>query len=109
MANTYTWKIDALDCAPTSNGQADVVTNVHWRVNGTDGVHNATVYGTQGIEFSGNTSFVPFTSLTQAEVITWVQTAMGSTRVAEIEANIDSQIAALANPPIVTKSVPWSA
>jgi len=37
MANTYTWVIDALDCAPSAEGQTNVVNTIHWRVNGTDG------------------------------------------------------------------------
>jgi len=109
MANTYTWVIDALDCAPTSNGQADVVTNVHWRVNGTDGTHNVTVYGTQGVAYTAGSPFTAFNSLTEAQVVGWLQAAMGTEQVAELEANLDAQIAALVTPAVVTPALPWAA
>ena len=109
MANTYTWKIEALDCAPSAEGQTNVVNTIHWRVNGTDGTHNATVYGTQGVAYTAGSPFTAFNSLTEAEVIGWLQSAMGAEKVAELEANLDAQIAALVTPAVVTPALPWAA
>jgi len=109
MANTYTWVIDALDCAPSAEGQTNVVNTIHWRVNGTDGTHNATVYGTQGVAYTAGSPSTAFNSLTEAEVIGWLQSAMGAEKVVELEANLDAQIVALVTPAVVTPALPWAA
>jgi hypothetical protein len=105
--NTYTWVVDSLDCIPLSDGQTNVVSCVHWRVNGTDGTHNATVYGTQPLTYTAGSPFTTYSALTKATVIGWVQAAMGSEQVASIQQNLDNQIANLANPPIVQPPLPW--
>jgi len=107
MANTYTWKIEALDCAPSAESQTNVVNTIHWRVNGTDGVHNATVYGTQGVTYTAGSPFTAFNSLTEAQVVGWLQSAMGAEKVTELETNLDAQIAALVTPAVVTPALPW--
>jgi len=107
MANTYTWLVDSLDCIPSQDGQTNVVSCVHWRVNGTDGTHNATVYGTQQLTYTPGSQFTAYSSLTKDTVIGWVQSAMGNEQVVSIENNLDNQIANLANPPIVTPPLPW--
>jgi len=108
MANTYTWIIEGLDCIPSQDGQTNVVSNVHWRINGTDGTHNATVYGTQALTYTAGSPFTAYSALTEATVIEWVQAAMGAAQVTAIQTNLDNQIANLANPPIVTPNLPWS-
>ena len=109
MSNQYTWIINAMDCYPSSNGQSDVVFNVHWSVNGTDGAANTgTVYSTQMIEFNPADPFVPFANLTSNTVVTWVQEAMGANQVASIYSSIDTQIAQKQNPPVITPALPWN-
>jgi hypothetical protein len=107
MANTYTWVVEALDCAPSAEGQTNVVNTIHWRVNGTDGTNNATVYGTQGVTYTAGSPFTAYASLTQTQVIGWLQTAMGTEKVAELQANLDAQIALLVTPTVVTPALPW--
>jgi hypothetical protein len=107
MPNTYTWNIQFLDCVPSQDGQSNVVSNVHWIVNGTDGTHSSSVYGTQPLAYVEGSPFTAYSDLTQNTVIGWVQSAMGSTQVASIQQNLDNQISNLANPPIVTPPLPW--
>jgi hypothetical protein len=107
MATTITWQIEALDCAPSAEGQTNVVNTIHWRVNGTDGTHNATVYGTQGITYTAGSPFTAYASLTETQVIGWLQTAMGTEKVAELQAYLDAQIALLVTPTVVTPALPW--
>jgi len=33
MTNIYTWVIDSLDCIPSIDGQNNVISCIHWRVN----------------------------------------------------------------------------
>ena len=102
MSNTYTWSIDAVDAYPSAQGQTNLVYNAHWRVNATDGTHNASVYGTQAIPYDASNTYIPSASLTKAEVIGWVQAAMGATAVTALEAALDAQIALQINPTSVT-------
>ena len=53
--------------------------------------------------------FTPYADLTEAQVIGWVQGAMGAEQVAAYEANVAQQIADQINPPVVTPPLPWAA
>lgn len=109
--NTYNWVVESLDCVPSADGQANVVSNVHWRVYGTDGAtptpNTACVYGVQPLTYTAGSPFIAYSSLTKDTVIEWVQAAIGAEQVASIKQNLDNQIANLANPPIVTPPLPW--
>ena len=109
MAVTYTWTINAMDCYPQHDGETDVVFTVHWTLNGTDGTYNGSVYGTVGVTYDASAPFTPYADLTQNQVVGWVEAALGAEQVASLEANIATQIANQANPPVVTPPLPWSA
>jgi len=109
MSITNTWIIEQMDCYPQAEGQTDVVFTVHWRVNATDGTHNATSYGTVGVTYVSGSPYTPYAQLTQSQVVGWVQAALGAEQVASIEANLATNIANQANPPVVTPTLPWSA
>lgn len=109
MSIITTWVIEQMDCYPTSEGQTDVVFNVAWRVNATDGAYTATVYGTAGVTYEAGSTYIPFADLTQDQVVGWVQTSMGPEEVADIEAGLSANIVNQINPPTVTPPLPWSA
>lgn len=109
MAITNTWSVVQMDAYPELDGQADVVFTVHWQLNGTDGTYNGSVYGSVGVTLDEGATFTPYADLTQAQVIGWVQDALGEEQVAAYEANVAQQIADQANPPVVTPPLPWSA
>ena len=108
MPITNTWNIQQLDCYPELDGDTDVVFTVHWTLNGTDGTYNGSVYGSVGVTLDPDAPFVPYASLTEAQVIGWVQDALGEEQVASYEANVAQQIANQINPPVVTPPLPWS-
>jgi len=108
MTITNTWNIVSLDCYPELDGETDVVFSVHWTLNGTDGTYNGSVYGSVGVTLDPDAPFVPYASLTQAQVIGWVQDALGEEQVASYEANVAQQIDNQINPPVVTPPLPWS-
>ena len=85
MSITTTWIVEQMNCYPTSEGQTDVVFNVAWRVNATDGTFYATAYGTAGVTYEAGSPYTPYADLTQAQVIGWVQGSMGAEQVASIE------------------------
>jgi hypothetical protein len=106
--NTYTWKIDALDCTPSANGKSNVVSCVHWRVKGDDGTNQTEIYGTQTIQNNVETPFINYQDLTIDNVILWVQEAIGEEQVASIYASLDNQLVHLANPSFVNLPLPWA-
>lgn len=104
------WSIEQLSCYPQEFDKTDVVFSAAWRVNGTDGTYNATVYGSQSVApYTEGAPFIPYADLTQAEVIGWVQNAMGESQVAAINASIEQQIESQVNPTVVTPQLPWIA
>lgn len=107
MSITYTWTINAMDAYPQYEGQEDVVFTVHWTLNGTDGTHNGSVYGTVGVTYDPATPFVPFSNLTQDQVIGWVTSALGTEQVTSLEENIASQIENQINPKVISPTLPW--
>ena len=104
---TFNWNCRTVDVYPTDETYADVVYNVHWIVTGKDedADVSATNIGTQVLDTSGITDFIPFDELTNDEVVAWTKATMGDDKVASIEASIASQIADLINPKSITLTI----
>lgn len=102
-----------MDAYPELDGETDVVFTVHWTLSGTETisgtVYNGGVYGSVGVTLDEGGTFTPYDQLTEAQVIGWVQDALGEDQVTAYEANVAQQIADQANPPVVTPPLPWSA
>ena len=109
MAITNTWAVVQMDAYPEQDGETDVVFTVHWTLSATDGTYNGSVYGSVGVTLDEGSTFTPYAELTEAQVVGWVQTALGAEQVAAYEANVAEQIANQINPPVVTPPLPWSA
>ena len=109
MAVVNTWSVVQLDAYPEAEGQSDVVFCVHWRLDGVDGEHTGGVYGSAGLTLDPEETYVPYADLTEAQVIGWVQAALGEEAVTGYEANVAQQIADQINPPVVSPALPWSA
>jgi len=106
---TYDWNCKTVDCYPEQNSEADVVYNVHWIVTGVSdqldpegNPYSATNIGTQVLDTSSITNFIPFNQLTNDEVVAWTKGAMGNEQVTEIELNIEKQIQDLITPTSIT-------
>ena len=109
---TYNWNCKTVDCYPEQDNEADVVYNVHWIVTGVSdqvdskgNAYSATNIGTQTLDTSQITNFIPFDQLTNDEVVAWTKGAMGDEQVASIEASIQSQIDNLITPTSVTLTI----
>jgi hypothetical protein len=100
------WSVNAMDCYPLAQGNADVVFNVHFSCFATDGDYSASVINTCQVSYAGG-SFTPYENLTQEDVLGWIW-ANGvdkDTTEAAVEQMLQNQI----NPPVVTPPLPWSA
>ena len=92
-----TWTINNLE-RQASDG---LVTVVHWGATAIDGDFSASIVNTLQVERGDN--FTSFDSLTESQVIGWVQAAVGKDAVeAALEAQIEAQKA-----PVVLSGLPW--
>jgi hypothetical protein len=109
---TYNWNCKTVDAYPQDGDYSDLVYNVHWRTTGVsdkldpnDLAYSITSIGTQSLDVSDVTDFIPFEDLTNEEVVAWTQAAMGEEQVASIEASIASQIQSLIKPTSITLTI----
>ena len=111
QVNSWTWTITSMQQWP-SGTNAGYVVNVQWLLTGTDGTQTASIQGnTQYPVTEAQPGFAPYSSLTEATVIGWVQASLGEQGIANFEANVQGQINSLENPPVspTTQPLPWSA
>jgi hypothetical protein len=109
MAVNYTWNIVRLDCYPELDGETDVVFVCHWTLAGEEAGFSGGVYGSVGVTLDAGATFTPYADLTLAQVVGWVQDALGAEQVTAYEANVAQQINDQVVPPVVTPPLPWSA
>ena len=108
MATTYTWGVVQMDAYPEYEGQTDVVFTVHWTLTGEEAGFTGYVYGSVGVSLTPGAPFTPYADLTEAQVIGWVQDALGEEQVAAYEANVAQQINEQVAPTVVTPPLPWA-
>jgi hypothetical protein len=94
------WKINDMK----RDASTGFVSEVHWSVVAQDGDFSGSVYGS--IALTGELT-TPYESLTEAQVIGWVKSAMGADTVAAHEAAVAAQIEAQKNP-VVAAGLPWA-
>jgi len=108
---TYTWDFPQLDTAPSEGALSDVVKTIHWRITAvSDTETNAegqpisvSAYGTASAGEADADNFTAFDSLTKDWCKAKVLASLDKTE-EEMQANLDTQIENLANPPIVGKT-----
>ena len=113
MAIGYTWDCKTCDTYPTKSGKSNVVYNVHWRLTATDDTNKdsdgnnwtATSYGSQAVSTADLSSFINWSSLTNADVQGWVETALTADTVTAMKTSLDAQIAEKVTPTFVTKTL----
>lgn len=95
-----TWTISTLERELSDGG----VVVAHWRATAVDGDFSASNYGTVGFTPDPSASgFIAYDSLTEADVIGWVQAELDQDA---IEASLAAQIEADKNP-TQAAGVPW--
>ena len=108
MAIAYTWNCTTVDTYPTKSDQTDVIFNVHWRLNGVDDTKDENTgdsYGVVSLDTEDLSTFTAFADITEANVIGWVEAALGEDQVAALKTSIDAQIAEKITPTVVTKQI----
>jgi len=106
MAVTYSYKINHLLSAPSSDGLSDVVTRVMFEYKGVD--ENGASGSFQGvcpIPSPNSANFTPLSSLTEDQVIEWVKENHPTSHMKEkIQKQIDQQN----SPTRVETTLPWA-
>ena len=105
MENTYTWDCKSVKAYPLKNELENVIFTVHWRLNATDGENHSSVYGSIGINTEDLTNFTPYEDLTHADIISWVESAMGEEEVARLKESLDKQIEEQVNPTQISLTI----
>ena len=106
MTVSYLWDCTRVDAYPLEGENPDVVYNVHWNLLGASNEdtmpngqpYQASTVGTQLLDTSTITEFIPFEDLTNEIVTNWVITAMGPEAVEALELSIFNMIEAQVNP-----------
>jgi hypothetical protein len=86
----------------------DYVVNALWQVTGVDGSNTASIGGNTQFNSADQVgAFIPYASLTQAQVIGWIPANQIDSAQACVQGQIDSMI----TPPIspANTALPWSA
>lgn len=100
MTTTFTWHIAQLE-RETADG---FVFTAHYTIDAKDDTYSSGAYGSIGFERPDN--LIPFSELTEAQCIQWVQETLGADKVAEIEVALQNQLDQQRHP-TTAAGVPW--
>ena len=105
MAITYTWDCKTVDVFPTKNNKTNVVHTIHWKYTGTDNTYSKTIIGMITINTEDLSSFTEFGDLTNNVISSWVESELGSEKIADFQEKIENEISELNNPKSITKQI----
>ena len=114
MALTYEWDCKTLDTYPSKTDnrepattQLDVIYAVHWKLTAKKSYYNKkyeeTIIGVQELNVENLTEFKAFSKITHAEVIGWVESALGTQLIEEYKDRLREDINQKINPITVVR------
>jgi hypothetical protein len=99
MAVTYKWSIQEMNAHIESEGESNVIYNVHWNYTGSEEsggkTYTDSTIGSQQFTYEAGNTFVPYedTEAFENVVIGWLESALDMNTIkAGINANIQKQI-----------------
>lgn len=107
---TYTWKVTSLKIKDIDLARPNAVVQTYWQKIGTDETGNtgtfagATPFTVDPEDSSG--PFKPFSELTEADIIAWIQTVVTGGYEEHVNAKIAEQIAQNIEP-VTEAALPW--
>ena len=107
MANTYNWRINALDAKIHEDDLDNVIYTVHYTFIGQDDSEepvSASSIGTLGVRYNPEEPFIPYADLTKEDVVSWLEAGLN---VEAMKQNIDNQIELKKNPVDETLRPNW--
>ena len=100
---TITWSITSMTILPQVDGYSDFAWQVGWLCSATDGTNTQTMGS--GVTFypaQQTEPYTPYDQLTEAQVIGWVQQALGPETTAKTETVLTNSLTAQVAP------LPWA-
>ena len=118
MTVTYTWVVNSLDCTantasdPESETDCDDINSVTWTLTGADGNNTSSITSITPLNISmvpeeGEANNSVFLALTEANVVSFIQSAIGSDTVDSLESQISKNLDKLSIN-IITPPLPWA-
>ena len=108
MANTYSWRINALDAKIHENDLDNVIYTVHWSFIGQDDSEKpvmASSIGTLGVQYNPEEPFIPYSDLTKEDVVKWLEAGLD---VNSMKESLDKQIELKIHPVNETLRPDWN-
>ena len=93
---------------PTKDALSDVVFQVCWSYEGTDGTFTTAMSGTTDVPSPDPQDYIPYSDLTEPVVMGWVQQYTDPAVWVDYEQKMTAWLAAQHNPPVVNPPLPWS-
>lgn len=104
----YTWNIIQMDCYPQAEGEVNVVWNAVWKLSATDGITTCYIVGKQPFTYVTGAPYTPYGQLTEAQVIAWVQAALGPDAIAANEKVVSDLVVETSVPATYQPPLPWT-
>lgn len=102
MANTYKFHIYTTDCFVSYDGLSDVIQNVHWGYEVSDGTNSTTMIGVETMDIPSQENFIPFSELDKDTVVQWLESKLD---IAGMQDVLDKRLDEIVNPTIVQKQI----
>jgi hypothetical protein len=105
---TFNLRITGVSAYPTVDNLENVVFDIHWAYEGTDGTFSTAMSGTTMVPAPSAENFVPFDQLTEQMVKDWVIAFTDAQTFTNFENLMTDWLAAQHNPPVVYPPLPWA-
>jgi len=99
------WTISSVKAKVEQDGLQNVIHTIHWRLGKQDGEHYADVYGSKSLAAPSEDDFIPSEDVTLEMVKGWLEASFETDELEALEANLDAQLDAKANPTDVELSL----
>lgn len=108
MADVFVKRITGMACYPNEGGLTDVVFEVYWNLEGTDGTFSTAMSGQTSVPAPDAQSYIPYADLTESVVLGWVDQYTDPAVWTDYEQKMSDWLAAQHNPPVVNPPLPWT-
>lgn len=101
---SYNWEILSLHTVPHQNGLNDVVKQINWRFQASDGVYFGDISGYTELIPPSHDSYIQYQNLTEETIQNWI---LENVNYDELVQTVNQKLDENKNPSIVEKTPPW--
>ena len=101
---TTTWNINKMVCKISEGALTNVVESIYWECKKSDGINEVSEKGFCTLAQPNENSFTPYDQLTKTQVISWIETTLGTNGLNALDVRLSSRLTAkttttVLNPP----------